>query len=171
MIKIIKQGIVVAVFGVIIVGAVSVRGLFDSTRSKLVGTWNVSFEMTQSDLSNMGVTTNPIVQATASIVAKAIKGDMKVDFRKDSTMRMDLSSFGFSTGESGTWKVGNKSDGGVIVLTQLAGQSEEQEWKIKFLDDDSFEMTPPEGSRFPITQLVVFRRVTEVADAGVSGWK
>ena len=173
MIKIVKQGIVVAIFGAIIVGVVSLRGLFGSTRSQLIGKWNVTFEMTQSDLSKMGVTTNPLLQATANLVVQAVKGDMKVDFRKDSTLQVDRSSFGFSTAESGIWKVGSKTDDGVIVLTKFEGEEDEKEWKIKFINENSFEMMPPENSRFPISQLLVFRRVAEVADAesSHSGWK
>ncbi|MBP85350.1 MAG: hypothetical protein CMJ64_01320 [Planctomycetaceae bacterium] len=168
MIKMFKQIVVIGVFGLIIVGVISVRGLYNPTRTKLLGKWNVTFEMTQSDLREMGVTTNPLVAATASVLMKTLQAEMQVEFRRDNTMRTDMSSFGVSTGDSGTWKVGRQADDGVNVVMRFDGDDEPKEWKIHFVDDDTFEMTPPEGSRFPISQLVVFRRVTEVADA--SGW-
>ena len=96
---------------------------------------------------------------------ETLQGEMQVEFRRDNTMRTDMSSFGVSTGDSGTWKVGKQKDDGVTVVMDFEDDTEAKEWKINFIDDDSFEMTPPPGSRFPISQLVVFRRVTEVADA------
>jgi len=168
MIKMIKQIVVIGVFGLIIVGVVYVRGLYNPTRTKLVGKWNVTFEMTQSDLRELGVTTNPLVTATASVLMKTLQAEMQVEFRRDNTMRTDMSSFGISKGDSGTWKVGGQADDGVTVVMDFEGDDEPKEWMIKFVDDDSFEMTPPAGSRFPISQLVVFRRVTEVAAA--SAW-
>lgn len=165
MIKAVKQIIVIAVFGLIIAGVVSVRGLFNKTRARLVGKWNVTFEMTQDDLRKMGVTTNPIFTATASALMKSIDAEMQVDFRSDDTVRLDMSSFGLSTGESGTWKIGDTNDDGIAVITQFEGDSDETQWRIKFVDDNTFEMIPSEDSRFPVSQLVVFRRITEVAEA------
>ena len=168
MIKLIKQAVVIGVFGLIIVGVVSIRGFYNPTRTKLIGKWNVTFEMTQSDLREMGVTKNPLVTAAASVLMQTLQAEMQVEFRRDNTMQSDMSSFGVAAGDSGTWKVGGQTDDGVTVVMHYEGDEKPTEWKIKFIDDDSFEMTPPPESRFPISQLVVFRRVTEVADA--SAW-
>lgn len=165
MFKLIKQIVVIGVFGLIIVGVISIRGLYNPARSKLIGKWNVTFEMTQSDLGKMGVTANPVLTAAAGALMKTLQAEMQVEFRRDNTMQTKLSSFGLATGETGTWRVGGQAADGVTVVMAFEGDDQPKEWKITFIDDDSFEMIPPEDSRFPISQMVVFRRAAEVAAA------
>ncbi|MBI2479457.1 MAG: hypothetical protein HYV60_12735, partial [Planctomycetia bacterium] len=78
-----KQLIVIGIFGVVIAVAVSVTGFYNPARKKLIGKWDVSFEMTQTDLRQMGVTSNPLLAATAQTLVSTMQAKMQVEFRED----------------------------------------------------------------------------------------
>lgn len=161
--KTIKQLIVIGFFGALIAIGVSVAGLYNSAQKKLIGKWDVSFEMTQTDLRQMGVTNNPLVAATAQTFVAAMQANMQVEFRKDKTASLGVTTLGFRTGESGTWSVAASKGEEVTVAIQFEGDESAKEWTLRFLDDNTFQMAPPKDSRFPINQIVVFKRVVENA--------
>lgn len=157
--KIIKQLIVIGFFGVLIAVGVSVTGFYNPARTKLIGKWDVSFEMTQTDLRQMGVTNNPLVAATAQTFANAMQAQMKVEFRDDDTASLGVTTFGFLAEDSGTWKVAGRDGDQVNVEIKFSGEQSPQQWTIRFVDDNTFQMVSTEDARFPIGQMVVFRRV------------
>lgn len=158
--KLLKQLFVIVLFGALIAVGVSFSGLYNPAKKRLVGKWNMSFEMSQSDLREMGVTANPLMAATAQQLMKSTKSEMAVEFRNDDTVSMDMQAFGLQMGESGTWEVAQKSGDQVVIATKFEGDPAPQEWTIKFVDDDTFQMTPPTDSAFPaISQLMTFHRV------------
>ena len=157
--KFIKQAVVIGVFGLLIVGAVSFSGLLNPTKKKLIGKWDVSFEMTQTDLRQMGVTNNPLVAATAQTLVNAMQAQMQVEFKDDDTASLGVTTFGFLAEDSGTWKVAAKDGDQVTIEIKFSDDQAPQQWTITFLDDNTFQMASPEDSRFPVGQMVVFRRV------------
>ncbi len=156
--KWIKQLIVIGIFGLLIVGAVSVSGFQNPARKKLIGKWDVAFEMSQTDLRGMGVTANPLVAATAQQLMKAIQTEMQVEFRDDDTVSLGVTTFGFLVGDSGTWKVAGRDGEQTKIAIRFEGEEAEREWSIRFLDDNSFQMESPKDSRFPVGKMVIFRR-------------
>ena len=42
-----KRMFVIGVFGLLIAGAVSVRGFYNPARKRLIGKWDITFEMTK----------------------------------------------------------------------------------------------------------------------------
>jgi hypothetical protein len=154
----IKQFFVIGIFGLLIAGAVSVSGFYNPARKKLIGKWDITFEMTQTDLRQMGVTNNPLVAATAQGIMDVMQAEMEVEFRDDDTVSLGVNTFGFFAGESGTWKVGKRSGEQVILAIKFAEEQEAKEWSIEFVDDNTFQMASSQDSRFPASQLVVFRR-------------
>lgn len=161
--KTIKQLITLAIFGVIIVVGVSALGLYNPTRAKLIGKWDVSFEMTQTDLREMGIANNPLSTAAAQTLVNVIQANMQVEFREDDTAHLAASTLGFMTGESGKWRVASTAGENVTIAVQFAGEEAEKQWTIRFLDENTFQMESPEDSRFPLGQIVVFKRVAEAA--------
>ncbi|MEO8494097.1 MAG: hypothetical protein ABI614_03435 [Planctomycetota bacterium] len=157
--KTLKQLIVIGFFGVVITVGLSMTGLLNPTRTKLIGKWDVSFEMTQTDLRQMGVTSNPLVAATAQSLANAMQAQMQVEFRDDDTASLGVKTFGLMAGDSGTWKVGARDGEQVTIEIKFSGDEAAEQWTIRFLDDNTFQMASPKDSRFPVGQLVVFRRV------------
>lgn len=155
--KAIKQLLVIGIFGLLIAGAVSVSGYFSPARKKLIGQWNISFEMTQSDLQQLGVTSNPLA-ATAQTLMKSMQAEMKVEFLDDDTIKFDMSTFGFLVGDSGKWEVAGRDGDLIIVRTSFPGDEQPKEWKLQFLDEDTFQMASPQDSRFPLNQMLTFRR-------------
>ncbi|MBC8353043.1 MAG: hypothetical protein H8E66_13690 [Planctomycetes bacterium] len=158
--KTLKQLIVIGIFAALIVGAVSVMGLYNPARKKLIGQWDVSFEMTQTDLRQMGVTNNPLATAAAQTLVNTIQASMQVEFRDDDTASLGVTTFGFLAGDSGTWKVLAKDGEQVTIAIKFSEDEAAKEWTVRFLDDDTFQMVSPKDSRFPVGQIVVFRRVT-----------
>jgi hypothetical protein len=84
---------------------------------------------------------------------------MQVEFRNDGTVTFGVTTFGFVAGESGTWKVAARDGEQVTIAIQLEGDESAKQWSIRFLDDDTFQMSANKDSRFPIGQIVIFRRV------------
>ena len=158
--KILKQLIVIGIFGVLIVAAVSVTGLYNPARKKLIGKWDVSFEMTQTELRQMGVTNNPLVTAAAQTLVSAMQAQMQVEFREDDTASLGVKTFGFLAEDSGTWKVAAKDGDQVTLEIKLSDDQAAKQWTIRFVDDNTFQMASPKDSRFPAGQMVVFRRAT-----------
>ena len=156
--KTLKQLIVIGLFGAMIVGGISVMGLYNPAKKKLIGTWDVSFEMTQTDLRQMGVTNNPIVAATAQTLVNTIQAKMQVEFREDDTARLGVTTFGFLAEDQGTWKVTGKEDDQVTIEIKFDDEESPKQWTVRFLDENSFQMASPKDSRFPVGQMVVFRR-------------
>ena len=115
----IKQLLVIGVFGLLIVGAVSVSGFYNPARKKLIGKWDISFEMTQTDLRQMGVTNNPLVAATAQSIMKSMQAEMEVEFRDDDTVTLGVTTFGLFAGETGTWRVDGRDGDRVVLELQL----------------------------------------------------
>ena len=157
--KTLKQLIVIGIFGLLIAAAVSVTGLYNPARKKLIGKWDVSFEMTQTELRDMGVTNNPLVTATAQTLVKAMQAEMQVEFLEDDTATIGVTSFGFLTGESGQWEVVSKDGEQVTIALKFSEGEAPKEWIVRFLDDNTFQMESSKDSRFPVGQIVVFRRV------------
>ena len=157
--KTLKQLIVIGVFGALIVIGLSMTGLYNSARTKLIGKWDVSFEMTQTDLSQMGVTNNPLFAATAQTLVNTIQAQMQVEFRNDDTASLGVKTFSFLAEESGTWKVAGKEGDQVTIEIKFSEDQAAKQWTIRFVDDNTFQMTSPKDSRFPVGQMVVFRRV------------
>lgn len=157
--KTLKQLIVIGFFGVLIVGAVSMMGLYNPARTKLIGKWDVSFEMTQTDLRQMGVTNNPLVAATAQTLVNTMQAQMQVEFHDDDTASLGVTTFGFLAEDSGTWKVAAKRGDQVTIEIKFSDDAAARQWTISFLDDNTFQMASPKDSRFPVGQMVVFRRV------------
>ena len=158
--KTLKQLIVIGIFGAVIAGGLSMAGLYNPARKKLIGKWDVSFEMTQTDLRQMGVTNNPIFGATAQTLVNAMQAQMQVEFREDDTASLGVTTFGFLAGDSGTWKVAGKEGDQVTLEIKFSGDDAAKQWNIRFIDDNTFQMASPKDSRFPAGQMVVFRRVT-----------
>jgi hypothetical protein len=129
----------------------------------LIGKWDVSFEMTQTDLRQMGVTNNPLVSATAQTVANVMQAQMQVEFREDDTATLGVTTFGFLAGDTGTWKVAGRDGDQVTVELKFSGDESAKQWTIRFLDDNTFQMASPKDSRFPVGQMVVFRRVATIS--------
>lgn len=160
--KTLKQLIVIGIFGALIVGGISVLGLYNPAKEKLVGKWDVSFEMTQTDLRQMGVTNNPLVAATAQTLVNTLQTKMRVEFHEDDTARLGVTTFGFLAEDSATWKVAGTEGEQVTIEIKFADEETPKQWTVRFLDDNTFQMASPQGSRFPAGQMVVFRRaVTE----------
>lgn len=157
--KTLKQLIVIGVFGVLIVVALSMTGLYNPARTKLIGKWDVSFEMTQSDLRQMGVTSNPLVTAAAQTLVNTMQAEMQVEFRDDDTASLGVKTFGFLAEDSGAWKVAGKEGDQITIEIKFSEDQAAKQWTIRFLDDNTFQMTSPKDSRFPVGQMVVFRRV------------
>lgn len=156
--KMLKQLIVIGIFGVVIAVAVSVTGFYNPARKKLIGKWDVSFEMTQTDLRQMGVTSNPLLAATAQTLVSTMQAKMQVEFREDDTANLAVTTFGFVAGDSATWKVASKEGDQVTIEIKFADDAAPKQWTVRFLDDNTFQMTSPQDSRFPVGQMVVFRR-------------
>lgn len=157
--KALKQLIVIGVFGLLIAGAVSVSGFYNPARKKLIGKWDITFEMTQTDLRQMGVTNNPLLAATAQGIMKTMQAEMEVEFHDDDDrITLGVTTFGLLAGESGTWKVAKRDGDEVVLAIQFDREQAPQEWTITFVDDNTFQMASSEDSRFPASQLVVFRR-------------
>jgi len=154
----IKQFFVIGIFGLLIAGAVSVSGFYNPVRKKLIGKWDIAFEMTQTDLRKMGVTNNPVVGAAAQGVMKAMQAEMQIEFRDDDTVSMGMTTFGFFAGESGTWKASRGDSDQFVIAIQFDGAEKTTEWTIEFIDDNTFQMASSQDSRFPASQIVVFRR-------------
>ena len=157
--KTLKQLIVIGIFGAVIAGGLSMTGLYNPARKKLIGKWDVSFEMTQTDLRQMGVTNNPLVAGAAQTLVNTMQAQMQVEFRDDDTASLGVTTFGFLAGDSGTWKVAGRDGDQVKVEIKFSGDEAPKEWTIRFLDDDSFQMASTKDARFPVGQMVVFRRV------------
>ncbi len=157
--KALKQLIVIGLFGVLIVVGLSMTGLYNPARTKLIGKWNVSFEMTQTDLTQMGVTNNPLVTAAAQTLVNTIQAQMQVEFHEDDTASLGVKTFGFLAEDSGTWKVTGKEGDQVTVEVKFSEDQAAKLWTIRFIDDNTFQMTSPKDSRFPVGQMIVFRRV------------
>ncbi|MDA1055304.1 MAG: hypothetical protein O3C40_33200 [Planctomycetota bacterium] len=157
--KTIKQLIVIGIFGLLIAGAVSVTGFYNPARKKLIGKWDVSFEMTQTELRQMGVTNNPLVAAAAQTLVNTMQARMQVEFRDDDTASLGVTTFGFLAGDSGTWQIASKDGDQVTIAIKFSEDEAAKSWTIRFLDDNTFQMESPKDSRFPVGQMVVFRRV------------
>lgn len=156
--KTLKQLIVIGFFGAVIAAGVSVSGLYNPTRNKLIGKWDVSFDLTQTDLRQMGVTNNPLLTATAQTLVKTMQAKMQVELRDDDTASLGVTTFGFTTGDSGTWKVASKDGDQITIEIKFSDDDAPKQWTVRFLDDNTFQMASPKDSRFPVGQMVVFRR-------------
>ena len=156
--KTLKQLVVIGIFGVVIAVAVSAMGLYNSARTKLIGKWDVSFDMKEADLRQMGVTNNPLLAATAQTLVNTMQAKMQVELRDDGTASLGVSTFGFMTGDSGTWKVASKEGDQVTIEIKFSDDAAPKQWTIRFLDDNTLQMASPQDSRFPVGQMVVFRR-------------
>ena len=157
--KTIKQLIVIGIFGLLIAGALSVSGLYNPARKKLIGKWDVSFEMTQTDLRQMGVTNNPLAAATAQTLVNVMQAKMQVELRDDDTASLGVTTFGFMAGDSGTWKVASTDGDQVTIEIKFTDDEAPKQWTVRFVDDNTFQMASTKDSRFPVGQMVVFRRV------------
>jgi|CXWL01.1.fsa_nt_gi hypothetical protein len=157
--KTLKQLIVIGIFGALIAGGVTLTGFYNPARAKLIGKWDVSFEMTQTELRQMGVTSNPLVSAAAQTLASALQAQMQVEFRADDTASLGVKTFGFLAEDSGTWKVAAKDGEQVTLEIKFSDDQAAKQWTIRFLDDNTFQMASNKDSRFPVGQMVVFRRV------------
>ena len=156
--KTLKQLIVIGFFGAVIAGGVSVSGLYNPARSRLIGKWDVSFDLTQTDLRQMGVTHNPLLTATAQTLVKTMQAKMQVELRDDDTASLGVTTFGFTAGDSGTWKVAAKDGDQITIEIKFTDDEKPKQWTVRFLDDNTFQMASPKDSRFPVGQMVVFRR-------------
>ena len=161
--KTLKQLIVIGIFGLLIAGAVSVTGLLNPARKKLIGKWDVSFEMSQTELRQMGVTNNPLVASAAQTLVNTLQAEMQVEFRDDDTASLGVTTFGFLASDTATWSVTDTDGDQVTIAIKFSEDAAAKPWTIRFLDDNTFQMQSPEDSRFPVGQIVVFRRV--VAEA------
>ena len=157
--KTLKQLIVIVIFGALIAGGLSLSGFYNPARKKLVGKWDVSFEMTQTDLRQMGVTNNPLVAAMGQTLVNTMQAEMQVEFREDDTASLGVTTFGFLAQDSGTWKVAGRDGDQVTVEIKFSGDEAPQQWTIRFIDDNTFQMASTKDARFPVGQMVVFRRV------------
>ena len=153
-----KQMFVIGVFGLLIAGAVSVRGFYNPARKRLIGKWDITFEMTQTDLRQMGVTNNPLISAAAQGIMQTMQATMEVKFRDDDTIILGVTTFGLFAGESGTWQVAQRDGDQVVLAIKFDEDGAATEWTIKFVDDDTFQLASSQDSRFPASQVVVFRR-------------
>ncbi|HRX78216.1 MAG: hypothetical protein H6821_00245 [Planctomycetaceae bacterium] len=156
--KTLKQLIVIGIFGVVIAVGFTATGLYNPARKKLIGKWDVSFEMTQTDLRQMGFTNNPLVAATAQTLVKTMQAKMEVEFRADDTATLGVTTFGFVAGDSATWKVAATDGDQVTIEIKFSDDDAPKQWIGRFLDDNTFQMASPKDSRFPVGQMVVFRR-------------
>jgi hypothetical protein len=159
--KLIKQLIVIGIFGVAIMIGVSAMGLYNPTRARLIGKWDVSFAMTQADWQQMGVTNNPLAEVAAETLVSAIQAEMQVEFRDDDTASLDVTTFGVLASEAATWKIASTKDGQATISIAFSKDQAENEWSIRFVDNDTFRMDSPKDSRFPVGKMVLFRRVAK----------
>jgi hypothetical protein len=70
-----------------------------------------------------------------------------------------VTTFGFLAEDSGTWKVAAKRGDQVTIEIKFSDDAAARQWTISFLDDNTFQMASPKDSKFPVGQMVVFRRV------------
>jgi len=82
-----------------------------------------------------------------------------VEFRDDDTASLGVTTFGFLAGDSGMWKVAARDGDRVTIEIKFSDDQAAKQWTIRFVDDNTFQMASPKDSRFPVGQLVVFRRV------------
>ncbi len=146
---------VVLFAGVAIYGS----GWFDLTRQKLIGDWQMTIEMKESDLRQMSPTENPIAATFAQVFMRTVQADVHVSLRSDSNLAMTLSFMGNSYERTGTWRVAENDGQTVKLELRFSGSDQPTIWPVKLQDLNSFQASPPIDSKWSANKMVVFRRV------------
>jgi hypothetical protein len=110
-----------------------------SPAGKLVGKWEADMSGVQSQIEKSG---NPLAGALAGMMSML---KVEAEFKADGTCTIGGSVLGQSGSNSGTWRY-VKTDGSVLVVMVKGNGAEEKELRLNFVDNDHFEMVPPEGT-------------------------
>lgn len=143
---------------VIGVSTVSLSGCFDSPRQKLIGKWVMTFEMTQSDLSQMSPTENPLAASFAQLLMKTVQGEMTMDFRNNDALQITMAFLGNQFERPARWRVLESNGNTAKLEVSFAEGGEAAEWNITFIDENAFQTTPPPSAKWAGTKLVTFKR-------------
>ena len=60
----------------------------NSDRQKLLGTWEVSLEMNDDEVSQMTGTENPWLAGLGRTLARTVQAEMEMEFRSDDTFTL-----------------------------------------------------------------------------------
>jgi hypothetical protein len=120
---------------------------------KLVGKWEADFSGVKSEAADTG---NPLA-AMAATMMSSVK--LQSEFKSDGTCSVTGSFFGQANTTSGTWKY-VKSEGDTLVLMVIMDKgSQERELRVKFIDNDTFEMAPPVETAGQAGKTLAFKRL------------
>jgi hypothetical protein len=141
------------VLAFLVLAAIGLSGC--NPAAKLVGKWDADFSSALADVERSG---NPMAALAAGMMSSF---KLQAEFKSDGTCTMTGSVFGQSISSRGKWRY-VKSDGEALVLmVTMDKQPGEKEVRVKFRDNDTFEMVPPTDAGGPSPQQLTFKRVKQ----------
>jgi hypothetical protein len=121
--------------------------------AKLIGKWEADFSKVALPAEATG---NPLAAMAASMMSSV---KLQMEFKGDGTCTVTGSFFGQSNTTTAKWRY-LKSEGQTLVLmVKGQNQEKEQELRVNFIDNDTLEMVPPEGTAGPTDQKLPFKRI------------
>ncbi len=146
-----------AVAGLVVL-VLAASGCAHPARQRLIGTWQVTFEMTQAELDEMTPNDNPFVAALGQVLMRTLRAEMQWEFRGDGTMSATGSLLGSSFTRAGTWKFLSGTAEATTISAQFEGEAP-RELTFRFPDEDTLEAAPYVSGRWQLNRVVRFKRV------------
>ena len=121
--------------------------------AKAIGKWEADFSKAVAPAEDSG---NPLAAMAASMMSSV---KLQFEFKADGTCNITGSFFGQSNTSSGKWRYAKTEGQTLVLMVAPSGREEEQELRLDFLDNDHFEMVPPEGTGGRARQKLPFKRI------------
>jgi hypothetical protein len=119
-----------------------------TARQRLVGKWEISADAFREAIKAEMAKKSKGEQEDAAManMVDAMLEQMKVNFEftQDGKVNIAMSAMGQDRSETGTYEIVGV-DGDNVTLKIITEKDNDEPGKLKFIDDDTIELTPPEG--------------------------
>ncbi len=132
--------------------AIGCGGPEAAARNRLIGKWELATEQMREAMKAEMTKNTPggadegmgaaMMSGMLDTMVESIK--MQMDFRKDGKVLIEASAMGQDRTDEGTWEIVSV-DGNTVTLKITTSKGEGKPGTLTFIDDDTFQITPPEG--------------------------
>lgn len=120
---------------------------------KLVGKWEADFSGLKAEAADAG---NPMAALAAGMMSSV---KLQSEFKSDGTCSVTGSFFGQANTTSGKWRFAKSEGDTLVLMVTMDKGSQERELRVKFIDNDTFEMAPPVEAAGQAGKTLAFKRL------------